>query len=236
MLVGVLFGPDSVHIRVVGAAHGDLGDLLDVGRHGGGEEQALPRVLRRQLRQHLEDRRPEPHVQQLIRLVEDEDAEVREQSVEARVGQVVVEAAGRRDQDVGRVLEALKILPHICPADNALQLEPLVELAEHHSFVHDLLCELAGGRDCEHFDLARSRRTQARLNRRDEEGECLARASLRLSEHVHSRERHRQRLLLHHCHELVSKTLSKTPLAQRVDVKIRKPAACHLRKSRLGRA
>jgi hypothetical protein len=71
------------------------GQLADLGRHGGGEEQVL--APRGKLRDDAADRRQKAQIQHLIGLVEDED--LRSRQVDIALGDVVEQPTGSGHQD-----------------------------------------------------------------------------------------------------------------------------------------
>ncbi len=86
-----------------------MGERADLVREGRGEQQVL--ALLRQQREHALDVADEAHVEHAIGFVEHEDLDGRE--VERLLLDVVEQAAGRRDEDVGATGERalLVVLP-----------------------------------------------------------------------------------------------------------------------------
>ena len=97
-----------------GIAQQLAGQLADLGRHGGREEQVL--APRRQLRDDAADRRQKAQVQHLVGLVEDEDLRARQADI--ALGDVVEQPAGRGNQ-------------HVDAAGQRLDLRPMADAAEH---------------------------------------------------------------------------------------------------------
>ena len=145
-----------------------VGQLADLARHGGGEEQVL--ALRRQLGDDAADRRQEAEVQHLVGLVEHEDLGAGQHDAASR--DVVEQPAGRRDQ-------------HVDAARQRLDLRPMADAAEHHRDGHaempavgaeafgDLAGELAGRREHQHAAaFAQRRPAVGGQAMQDRQGEC----------------------------------------------------------------
>mmetsp|Transcript_416 Transcript_416/g.937 ORF Transcript_416/g.937 Transcript_416/m.937 type:complete len:350 (-) Transcript_416:221-1270(-) len=210
VLVRRLLLTNAVHKLVVRGQR-DLDDGAQVLRHCGAEDQCLELLLAGQLLHDLQDGWLEAHVQQLVALVKHKHREAGEQRRERVVLQVVVQAAGRGDQDVGRALrELLDVAVDVCAAVHDLDAEAGVEAQQPGALVRDLLRQLARGAQHQRAHGAaalRGRDGRQALQRGDQKRERLARARLGLHQHVCARQAVRDRLHLHQGHRLVPKLL-----------------------------
>ena len=158
------------------------GQLADLGRHGGREEQVL--APGGKLRDDAADRRQEAQVQHLVGLVEDEDLGACQDDI--ALGDVVEQPAGSGDQ-------------HVDAARQRLDLRPMPDAAEHDrdgdaempavgaEALGDLGGELAGGAEHQHAAaLAHGRAAVGRqaMQDRQREGGGLAGAGLGDAEQV----------------------------------------------------
>ncbi len=158
-----------VHVRV--------GEIGNARRHRGAEERGLP--LRRDLLEDGLDVVDEAHVEHLVGLVEDEEAEVIQ--LQGAAAHVVHDAAGRADHDVDAALQATELaLVRLATVDGK-GLDPLVA-AEVLQRAGHLDRELARRGENERLDAAVLRLD--RLDDREAEGGRLARACLGLGDHV----------------------------------------------------
>ena len=162
---------DAQRVLLVARGHRD-----DRARHGGGEQQRAPLVGRR-----VEDFLQlfaEPHVEHLVGLVEDDDAQGGK--VERAPFEMVAKAARRSDDDVGAALQRAAFLHRVHPADagddagSGVCVEPV-------EFLADLDGELAGRRDHQAERLAAPGHAVALeqlIGDRQPEGHGLARSGL----------------------------------------------------------
>ena len=130
--------PESSSVSGVGGVLAD--QVLDVRRHGGREEQHLP-VLR-ELVEDAGDLLVEPLVQHLVGFVEDRRAAVLE--LEVLPADVVVDPAGRADDDRRAALQRVLLLLHRRAAVDGGDLDVLV-LGEVVDLGGHLERQLAGG-------------------------------------------------------------------------------------------
>ena len=169
-----------------------VGDALDFRRHGGGEEQSLPRE-RHQLADAL-DVGDEAHVEHAVGFVDDQQLDAGEQQA-AALG-MVEQAAGRGDQHVDAADELGVLVVERYAADDERDVE-LVVLAVFFEMFGDLGGEFARRLEDER---ARHARAGAALfehgQHRQHESGGLAGAGLRDAEHVAARENVRDGLLL----------------------------------------
>mmetsp|Transcript_9893 Transcript_9893/g.40563 ORF Transcript_9893/g.40563 Transcript_9893/m.40563 type:complete len:227 (-) Transcript_9893:431-1111(-) len=151
---GVLLA-DAVHVRVPRSKRVG-GDLLHLLGNRGGEEQRL--ALARDEPQDLVDGGLEPHLQQLVRLVEHQHLEVLAPRLQPGRLEVVDETSGGGDEEVA----PLRVHPRalrldVRPAEHHLRLE-LVELEQLERFLVDLRRELSRRGEDEDGDVALSGR------------------------------------------------------------------------------
>ena len=161
-------------LRVAHVARGEVGDPR---RHGGREERRLP--LGRGLLQDPLDVLDEAHVEHLVGLVEDEEADVVE--VERAAAHVVHDAAGRADHDLDAALQAAE-LPLVRLAAVDRQRLDLLVAAVLVQRLGDLDRQLAGRAEDQRLD--RALLGIDRLDDRQPEGGRLAGAGLRLGDDV----------------------------------------------------
>jgi len=130
-------------------AHGPAGELRELGRHGGAEEERLP--LGGALLDDAFDVGQEAHVEHAVHLVEHEDLDVAQAGV--ALFEVIEEAAGRGDHDVDALVERLDLLAVADAAidDGDALVGKLGVVAE--GFL-DLQRELAGGLEHEAAEAA----------------------------------------------------------------------------------
>ena len=170
-----MWSPESVRYSGVWSF---LRHPLDVGRDGGGEEQRLPL-----LRERVEDGGHlalEAHREHLVRLVEDEEADV--VRVE-RAAPEVVEHAARRAHHHLRALGELVDLPlHRGAAVHGRDLD-VAALAQPLDLGRDLEGQLARRAEGEHLDLGH-RAADDVVHDRQAEGRRLARPGARLHHRV----------------------------------------------------
>ena len=201
-------------------------DAHDVGGHGRGEEQRLPRLLRGQHVEHLRDGRPEAHLQQLVRLVEDHDAQRLHLLLQPVILQEVVEPARRGDEHVGRApLELAQVGPDVGAPEDDLELKVGKVVQQHLGLLRDLRRQFPRRGDDERAHGIRPpiRPLKAKaLYSGDQKRQRLARPRLGPRQHVPAAERNPDGLRLHLGHELVSEDVRACPLDLRPDGKIRK--------------
>ncbi len=101
------------HLDLGGVGQEGVGDPLDLGGHGGAEEQRLARE-RRQLEDAF-DIGDEPHVQHAVRLVHDHDLNAGQQQLAAF--EMIQQTTGRRDQHVNAAVDQLVLFAKGNPAD-----------------------------------------------------------------------------------------------------------------------
>ena len=130
-----------------------VGQLLDVRRHGGREEQVL--TLLGQVANDTTDRIDEAHVEHLVGFVEDEDLGLREIGI--TLAEVVEQAARGGDDDVDATRQrlALRAMPHA--AEDRGDAEAKLR-AVRLEVVSDLRREFARRRKHEHAAAALGRR------------------------------------------------------------------------------
>ena len=121
------------------------GQLADLGRHGGREEQVL--APGGKLRDDAADRRQEAQIQHLIGLVEDEDLRARQ--VDIALGDVVEQPAGRGHQDVDAAGQRLGLRPMPDAAEHDGHGEAEIPAVGAEAF-GDLGRKLAGGAQHQH--------------------------------------------------------------------------------------
>jgi hypothetical protein len=162
--------PHGIDELVVGA-HGQAGHLLDTLGHGGAEKEGLAGVGGQEA-DDLLNGRSEAHVQQLVRLVQDEDAQVLEVRRQAIVLQVVHQPTRRRHQNVrAPAQEAVALRVDVGAAVAEIGLELALEGQELGSLHMDLLGQLPRGRQDKHRNAARARgRLPELLQGRDAKG------------------------------------------------------------------
>mmetsp|Transcript_81721 Transcript_81721/g.207638 ORF Transcript_81721/g.207638 Transcript_81721/m.207638 type:complete len:274 (-) Transcript_81721:982-1803(-) len=173
----LLVGVDGVQPHVLGPQR-ELCDLAHGVGEGRREERPLPHVGRGQGFQDLEDRVPEPHVQELVRLVQGQEGELRHPLLEPRgIVQVILEPARRRHQNVnGRTCQSFVVALDVDASVEAGDAELGVEPQDHSGFRSDLRRQFACGRHNEGRDVA----THAggplrdRLDNGHEEGQGLS--------------------------------------------------------------
>ena len=170
----------------------DGAELVHLGRDRRREHERLARrrLARGEVRDDALAVLAEALLEEAVGLVEDERAQARQLGLEAAVLQVVEEAAGRRDEEVAAlVVQPLGLGVHVGAADDVLHLE-LGAAEERLGALLNLDGELARRREDEDRDGALGRLgrcAQQVLDRRDEEGERLARARAGLRETVDRR-------------------------------------------------
>ncbi len=96
MIVAAVEEGGATSMRI-GIMEEGLGEPRDFGRHGGGEEQRLPREGNELA--DLFDVGNEAHVEHAVRLVDDEDFDAGQEQLAAL--EKVEQASGRRDQHIG---------------------------------------------------------------------------------------------------------------------------------------
>ncbi len=127
------------HLDPLRVVQEDVGEPLDLGRHGGGEEQGLAREG-----DHLHDALDvgdEPHVEHAVGLVDHEELDAGEQELAAL--EMVEQAAGRGDQHVGAAHQLGVLVTEGDAADDQSHVE-LVVGAVAVEVLDDLGGELAG--------------------------------------------------------------------------------------------
>mmetsp|Transcript_20660 Transcript_20660/g.52705 ORF Transcript_20660/g.52705 Transcript_20660/m.52705 type:complete len:621 (-) Transcript_20660:377-2239(-) len=216
-LVGrdLLVRPHGVDHLVV-ALQRQLRDLLDLRRERGGEERALPLRRRWHRLQDLQDRVAEAHVQQLVRLVQTDHGKILEARLEALgVVQVVLQATGRRHEDVDRPARELAVVAlDVGAAEEACGAQLRVVFEQELGLFGDLGGELARGREHDGPNGATDAAGAAadQLNDGHEEGERLACAGPRAGQDVLLGQHRPDGGGLHHGHELVTEALCERPL------------------------
>mmetsp|Transcript_43720 Transcript_43720/g.139349 ORF Transcript_43720/g.139349 Transcript_43720/m.139349 type:complete len:335 (-) Transcript_43720:321-1325(-) len=188
---------DSVHVFVP-LLEGDARHFVHGLGHRGREEKGLP--LRRQGLDDLGDGGPEPHLEQPVRLVEDQGAKVAHAPAQVPILEVVDQPTRRGDEHVAAVpLEVVGLRVHVGPPDDVLAVV-VVEGEDLLRLLVDLEHELAGGGNDEDGDVvtvAGGGVLDKALDSRDEEGDGLAGACLGLGKHVLPPEDRGQRGGLH---------------------------------------
>ncbi len=116
-----------------------FGEPRDFGRHGGGEEQRLPREGN-ELADSL-DVRNEPHVEHAVRLVDDEDFDAGQKQLAAL--EEIEEAAGRGDQHIDAADDLDFLIAEGDAADQQRHVEFVIDAVADEAFF-DLRREFAG--------------------------------------------------------------------------------------------
>ena len=148
---GAVLFADAVHVGVPGTERVG-GDLLDRAGDRGGEQQGLP--LSRYEREDLIDGRLEPHLQELIRLVQDQHLEVGALGHQAAGLEVVDEPPGGGDEEIAPLTaHAVALGLDVGAAEHDLRLE-IVKLEHFNRLLVDLRCELARRGDYQARDVA----------------------------------------------------------------------------------
>jgi hypothetical protein len=162
---------------------------LDLGRHGGAEQQRL--AIRRDTLDDAIDLRREAHVEHAVRLVEHQHLEIVEHDVASL--EMVEQPAGRRDDDVDAVAQRLllRLVGHAAEDRDHVELRVPAVVAEARL---DLHAQLA--RRGEHEDAGAARAAVEAVHQRQREGGRLAGARLREPHHVAPPQHERDRLRL----------------------------------------
>ena len=170
-------------LRLAQEARGQAGDALGV---GGREQQGL--AIRRAAPGDEGDVVVETHVQHAVRLVQHQG--VQRVELQAAALEVVHDASGRADHDVGAVLQAVALRAHRRAAAQRQHLDVGLEARQAADLLRDLVGQLAGG--AQHHGLHGELAHVEPGEQRQAEGRGLATAGLGLGDEVVPGERQRQ--------------------------------------------
>ena len=185
-LGGALFGVDGHAVR---AAHVAVDQAADALGHGGTEERGL--AFLRNGAEDVIDIAGKPDIEHLIGFIQDD--EVNGAEFEGATLEVVDDAPGRADNNVGALLEAGEVGLDAASA-NKSEGEESVEAAEVVEHIADLVGKFAGGNEDNSLDFAAGGIDGARKGKA--EGNRLAGAGLGEADHVFAIEEHGEGLAL----------------------------------------
>ena len=154
-----------------------LGERRDAARHGGGEQKAPP--LRRRGVEDEFEILAEAEIEHLVRLVENDDAQGGD--IQPATLQMVAQASGRADHDVGALIEHALLLAGVHAADAGDDARPCRRIQPGELALH-LKREFARGGDDQRLRRARGPEAlfgaEQCLGRREAVGDRLARTGL----------------------------------------------------------